>query len=106
MGGLVKELEDQIQCNQDWLSHIDFKIKSLENDNSQLNQEWRNSFKVNTNQNQLKNLLNYRQCIIDKICNNNNYIEQLNLKLTNYHNTTSFYQRMYWFINKCIHYLY
>ena len=106
MGGLVKELEDQIQCNQDWLSHIDFKIKSLENDNSQLNQEWHNSFKINTNQTQLKNLLNYRQCIIDKICNNNNYIDQLNLKLNDYFHKNSFYQRMYWFINKCINFLY
>lgn len=105
MGGLAKELEDQIQCNQDWLSHIDFKIKSLENDNSQLNLEWHNSFKINANQTQLKNLLNYRQCIIDKICNNNNYIEQLKLKLNDHHHTTSFYQRMYWFINKCIQFL-
>ena len=75
-GGLLNELEEKIQSNQNWLNHYELKIKSLENDNSQLDFEWRQSFKINLeNLTNTKDLLNYRQSIIDKICNNNNYID-------------------------------
>lgn len=76
------------------------RIKSLENDNSQLNFEYTQSFKVFNDDVNLKQLIDYRQSLINKICNNNNYIDELNLRLNNSIKTCNFCKRMYFHLNK------
>lgn len=99
-GGLINELELKIEESTNLTHHLEMKIKSLENDNSQLNYEYTQSFKVFNEDINLEKLINYRQSLIDQICNNNNYIDELNLKLNKTIKTCKFYKRMYFHLNK------
>lgn len=98
-GGLLNELEERIDRLKNFLLHYECKIGRIENDNSQLNCEYVQSFNVNINTND-PNLINYRQSIIDQISLNNNYIYELKNNLIGLQDNMSFLQRMYWFLNK------
>lgn len=92
--------------NQSYLCHYEMKINKLNSQNNKLNLNWNNSFKSDwlekneINMNNYNDLINYRQDLINEICNNNNYIEQLKIKFNELLFNNSFYQRLYWCIQK------
>lgn len=92
--------------NQSYLCHYEMKINKLQNQNNKLNLNWNDSFKSDwldkneINMNNYHDLINYRQDLINEICNNNNYIEQLKIKFNEILFNNSFYQRLYWCIQK------
>lgn len=102
-GGLLNELEIKIDQLKDFINHLEIKINNLENDNSQLNWEYTQSFYIPpglSNQYDYKKLLCYRQCLLDKIANNNNYINELKNSLDKYINTCNLYEKCFFFLNK------
>lgn len=102
-GGVLNDLEQKIEELRDFINHLEIKINNLENDNSQLNWEYEQSFYIPpglTNQVDYKKLLNYRQMILDKIANNNNYINELKISLDKNINTCNLYEKCFFFLNK------
>lgn len=102
-GGVLNDLEQKIEEIRDFINHLEIKINNLENDNSQLNWEYEQSFYIPpglTNQVDYKKLLNYRQVILDKIANNNNYINELKISLNKNINTCNLYEKCFFFLNK------
>lgn len=81
-GGLLQELEQKIEISNHLLFQYEKEIKNLENWNSQLNYEYKISYKVFYEDNYLtpikfQQLYDYRQKIIDRISINNNNINVL-----------------------------
>lgn len=109
-GGLLNELEERIDMNQSYLCHYEMKINKLKNQNNKLNLNWNDSFKNDwlekneINMNNYNDLIDYRQDLINEICNNNNYIEQLKIKFNEILFSNSFYQRLYWCIQKLLNF--
>lgn len=102
-GGLLKELKNKIDQSKDFNNHLEIKINKLENDNSQLNWEYNQSYCIPpglANHFDYKKLFSYRQCILDKIANNNNYISELRMSLDKSINTCNLYEKCFFFLNK------
>jgi len=100
---VLNDLEQKIEELRDFINHLEIKINNLENDNSQLNWEYEQSFYIPpglSNQVDYKKLLNYRQVILDKIANNNNYINELKISLDKNINTCNLYEKCFFFLNK------
>lgn len=100
---MLNDLEQKIEELRDFINHLEIKINNLENDNSQLNWEYEQSFYIPpglSNQVDYKKLLNYRQVILDKIANNNNYINELKISLDKNINTCNLYEKCFFFLNK------
>ena len=103
LGGLLNELKIKIDQSKDFNNHLEIKINKLENDNSQLNWEYDQSYCIPpglANQYDYKKLYSYRQCIMDGIANNNSYINELKLSLDKNINTCKLYEKCFFFLNK------
>lgn len=60
------------------------KLNKIEIENNLLNNEYENSYKINYNlltTNDYKYLIDYRNCIFNKILENNQIIKELNINL-------------------------
>lgn len=100
---MLKELKNKIDQSKDYNNHLEIKINKLENDNSQLNWEYNQSYCTPpglANHYDYKKLFSYRQCILDKIANNNNYISELRMSLDKNINTCNLYEKCFFFLNK------
>ena len=103
LGGLLNELKNKIDQSNEYNNHLEIKINKLENDNSQLNWEYNQSYLVPpglTNHWNYKKLYEYRQTILDKIANNNNYINELKINLDKNINTCKLYEKCFFYLNK------
>lgn len=81
-GGLLNELELRIKASQELQWQYEKKKTLLEIETNRLNDEYIASMMINTNNlsdYNLKQLLDYRQVIINKICSNNEKVDQLNV---------------------------
>ena len=75
LGGLLNELKNNIDELNNYNHHLEIKINKLENDNSQLNWEFDQSYYIPpglANHYDYKKILEYRQVLLDRIANNNN----------------------------------
>lgn len=103
LGGLLNELKNKIDQSNEYSNHLEIKINKLENDNSQLNWEYDQSYYIPpglANHYDYKKLLEYRQCLLDRIANNNNYINELKISLDKNINTCKLYEKCFFFLNK------
>lgn len=78
-GRLLENIHLQINASQELLNDYERKINQLLVENTRLNEEYNTTFKnywYRNNNN--KDLLNYRESIIFKICENNDLIEKYN----------------------------
>lgn len=103
LGGLLKELKSNIDDLNNYNHHLEIKINKLENDNSQLNWEYDQSHYVPpglANHYDYKKILEYRQCLLDRIANNNNYINELKISLDKNINICKLYEKCFFFLNK------
>lgn len=60
------------------------ELNKIEIENNLLNNEYENSYKINYNlltNNDYKYLIDYRQCLFNKIVENNEMIKELNINL-------------------------
>lgn len=100
-GGLINELELRIEKLTNLSNHLEIKIKLIENENSHLHKDYSQSFNISNEVDiNFKNILDYRQSIVDNLCNNNNYIEQLEVKLNETIKTCNFLKKIYFYLNK------
>lgn len=105
MGGIVKELEQKIQANQTILNEYETRKNFLLIQNTNYNNVYKNSFKPDWihyfmfKNNSTIGLINYRQSLINKICQNNNEIRDLEQCIETHINISNFLQRIYFFIN-------
>ena len=102
-GGLIRDLEQRIKEYQDLLHHYEKKILSIENEISQLQFEYNQSFEVFTQpfQHEPNNefLLDYRNSILNQMLNLNNYIFELNDTKCKWEKECNFLNRMYLYLN-------
>ena len=104
-GGLLKELEQKIEANLQIQNEYERCINILTNRNDNYNYVYNETFKPDwsgkkyINTNIYKNILEYRQSLIDDICHNNNLIDWYKNKLEKTININNFLQRLYFFIN-------
>lgn len=102
-GGLINDLEHKIKEYQNLLGHYEKKILSLENDISQLQFEYNQSFKVFTQPFEYEPnnewLLDYRQSILNQMLNLNNYILELNDTKCKWEKECNFLNRLYLYLN-------
>lgn len=79
---------------------VETQIKQLQTDNSQLNLEWQNSFNNDLliNKSNQQQLINYRQAIVDRICFNNNCMDELKRKFNDLSLDNNLYNKMYYFL--------
>lgn len=99
-GGLVNELEQKIKNIKDYQAIIEEHILSYENENNKLNLKWAQSYEYTWLKNLLhfnnnNDLINYRQSIVDKLCKNNNLINDLKIKLNYSENFYNFLYKIY-----------
>ena len=103
MGCLINELEWRIKQYQDLLHHYDKKILSLENDVTQLQYEYDQSFEVFTQPFEYEPnnewLLDYRDSILNQMLNLNNYIFELKDTKEKYEKECNFLNRVYLYLN-------
>lgn len=104
-GGLLNELEQKIQACNELQNNYESQINFLTNRNENYNYVYKETFKPDwsyknyVNKNIYKNILEYRQSLIDDICYNNNLIEQYKKQLQKNINISTFLQKIYFFIN-------
>lgn len=105
MGGLINELEQRIKaCNQlqnDYECNINFLSNRNENYNyvfkETFNPDWPG--KKYINKNIYKDVIDYRQSLIDDICYNNNLIQEYKRRLEKSINISTFLQKIYFYIS-------
>lgn len=105
MGGIINELEQKIQANQMILNEYENHKNFLSIQNTNYNNVYRKSFDHDwINKYVIKSkstigLINYRQSLINEICQNNDEIDRINEKIKKHINISNFLQRIYFFIN-------
>lgn len=82
-------------------SFYENKITTIENDNTKLNVQWEESFNEDwIEKYEFKDILDYRQKIMNKTCDNNNYLHQLKENLKQTCKKCNFMYKVYWWIVK------
>lgn len=77
------------------------KIATIENDNAKLNIQWQESFEEDwLEKYDFKDIIDYRQKIMNKTCDNNNYLHQLKTNFRHTMNKCNFLYKIYWWIVK------
>ena len=103
-GRLLNYISIQINASQELLNQYETKINKLLVENSRLNQEYNLSFKDYWyRNNNCKELIDYRECIIYKICENNNEIENLKISLKKQQNIYEFLYSCNYYIDKSMY---
>lgn len=104
MGGLINELEQKIQACNILQNEYEKNINFLSNRNENYNYVYKETFKPDwpginyINKNIYKDVINYRQSLIDDICYNNNLIKYYQENLRKNINISTFLQKLYFFI--------
>lgn len=104
MGGLLSELEQNIEASVALLHHYSQTISTLLSDTERANQDYRNSYDYDwlvKNQLNLRNinLIEWRQSLIEDICSMNDRIERYKNRKAKQEKINSFLQKIYFFLN-------
>lgn len=83
-GGLINELEMRIEASKELQWQYEKQINIIQSEIARLNDEYVKSMKIDNNSlsdGNLKQLLDYRQSIINEIINNNEKVAELTISL-------------------------
>jgi hypothetical protein len=102
-GRLLNEIELKIHASQEWLNKYNSAIDQLEMENERLNNEYKNSYKVIIPPYNNHKLIEYRQAVIEQICENNNKLDDLKMKIVKQQELYKFMYHCYYFIDKSMY---
>ena len=102
-GRLLNDIELKIHACQEWLNKYNTMIDQLELENERLNQEYQNSYKVVCPPYNNHKLIEYRQAVIEQICENNNKLDELKRKIVKQQELYKFMYNCYYFIDKSMY---
>lgn len=101
-GGLIKELEEKIRANIE----IIHQYEEIKNKLMYYNTTYDYAYNQSYNSNWLKShnmnnfdIINYRQSLINKICHNNNLLDEYKNKIEKHINISNLFQRIYFFLH-------
>lgn len=102
-GRLLNEIELKIHASQEWLNKYNSAIDQLEIENERLNNEYKNSYKVIIPPYNNHKLIEYRQAVIEQICENNNKLDELKVKIVKQQELYKFMYHCYYFVDKSMY---
>jgi len=101
-GGLIKELEEKIKANMEVIEEYEEITNRLTYYNTTYDYAYKQTYQYDwLTKHNINNfdIINYRQSLINKICHNNNLLDDYKIKIEKHINISNLFQRIYFFLH-------